>query len=101
MTGGLHRTLLLWWYTAARGNPSPKLAITVDPDIHARVVAAAEAEGVSVSAWMTAAARHALKLREGLMAVAEWEHEHGSFTPEELDAARQRTGLGHPGQRSA
>jgi hypothetical protein len=84
-----------------RGNPSPKLAITVDPEVHARVVAAAEAEGVSVSAWMTAAARHALKLREGLMAVAEWENEHGSFTPEELDAARQRIGLGRPEQRSA
>ena len=76
-----------------RGNPSPKLAITVDPEVHARVVAAAEAEGVSVSAWMTAAARHALKLREGLMAVAEWEAEHGAFTPEELDAARRRVGI--------
>jgi HicB family len=84
-----------------RGNPSPKLAITVDPDVHARIVAAAEAEGVSVSAWMTAAARHALKLREGLMAVAEWEAEHGVFTAEELSAARRRAGLGGPEQRSA
>jgi hypothetical protein len=84
-----------------RGNPSPKLAITVDPDVHARVVAAAEAEGVSVSAWMTAAARYALKLREGLMAVAEWETEHGAFTREELDAARRRVGVGASEQRSA
>jgi hypothetical protein len=84
-----------------RGNPSPKLAITVDPDVHARVVAAAEAEGVSVSAWMTAAARHALKLREGLMAVAEWEAEHGALTREELDAARRRVGISTPEQRSA
>ncbi len=84
-----------------RGNPSPKLAITVDPDVHARVVAAATAEGVSVSAWMTAAARHALKLREGLAAVAEWEAEHGAFTPEELDAARRRIGVSSPEQRSA
>ena len=28
-----------------RGNPSPKLAITVDPDVHAQVVEAAAAEG--------------------------------------------------------
>jgi hypothetical protein len=84
-----------------RGNPSPKLAITVDPDVHARVVAAAEAEGVSVSAWMTAAARHALKLREGLMAVAEWEADHGAFTPDELDAARRRIGVSEPGRRPA
>jgi predicted transcriptional regulator len=84
-----------------RGNPSPKLAITVDPEVHSRVVAAAEAEGVSVSAWMTAAAKHALKLRDGLAAVAEWEAEHGAFTEEELDAARRRLGLDHPEQRSA
>ena len=84
-----------------RGNPSPKLAITVDPDVHARVVAAAEAEGVSVSAWMTEAARHALKLREGLLAVAEWEAEHGPLTHEELDAARRGIDVGQPEQRSA
>jgi hypothetical protein len=84
-----------------RGNPSPKLAITVDPDVHARVVAAAAAEGVSVSAWITAAARHALKLRDGLAAVAEWEAEHGEFTREELDAARQRVGVDSQERRSA
>ncbi|MGH3274025.1 MAG: toxin-antitoxin system HicB family antitoxin, partial [Streptosporangiaceae bacterium] len=60
-----------------RGNPSPKLAITVDPDVHARVVAAAAADGVSVSAWMTEAARRVLLVRDGLAAVAEWEAEQG------------------------
>ena len=84
-----------------RGNPSPKLAITVDPEVHERVVAAAAAEGVSVSAWMTAAARHALKLQDGLAAVAEWEAEHGAFTEEELDAARRRVGASGLEQRSA
>lgn len=53
-----------------RGNASPKLAITVDPDVHAEVVEAAAAEGFSVSAWMTAAARRALRVRSGLAAVA-------------------------------
>ena len=48
-----------------RGNLTPKLAITVDPDVHAEVVEAAAAEGVSVSAWMTAAARRALRVRSG------------------------------------
>jgi len=84
-----------------RGKPSPKLAITVDPDVHARVVAAAAADGVSVSAWMTEAARHALRLRDGLAAVAEWEAEHGAFTREELDVARRHLGLDSPQQRSA
>lgn len=73
-----------------RGRPSPKLAITVDPDVHARVVEAAAAEGVSVSAWMTSAARRALLVRDGLAAVAEWEVEHGPLTDAELAAARGR-----------
>ena len=46
-----------------RGNPSPKLAITVDPEIHKDVLAAAARDGVSVSAWMTVAAREALRRR--------------------------------------
>jgi hypothetical protein len=73
-----------------RGKPSPKLAITVDPDVHAQVLAAARDEGISVSAWMTAAARRTLLIRDGLAAVAEWEAEHGSFSAAEMDAARRR-----------
>ena len=73
-----------------RGRPSPKLAITVDPDVHQQVLAAAADDGVSVSAWMTAAARRALLVRDGLRAVAEWEREHGRLTDEELGAARRR-----------
>lgn len=83
-----------------RGNPSPKLAITVDPEVHARVVAAAKEEGVSVSAWMTAAARHALRIRDGLAAVAEWELENGPLTDEELEAARRRVQPGQAERRS-
>jgi hypothetical protein len=84
-----------------RGNPSPKLAITVDPEVHAQVVAAAKEEGVSVSAWMTAAARHALRIRDGLAAVAEWELENGPLTDEELEAARRRVQPGQAERRSA
>lgn len=73
-----------------RGNPSPKLAITVDPEIHAQVVAAASEDGTSVSAWMTSAARRALLVRNGLQAVAEWEAEHGALGDAELAAARRR-----------
>lgn len=73
-----------------RGNPSPKLAITVDPDVHRRVVEAAGADGVSLSSWMTDAARLALLRRDGLAAVAEWEAEHGALTERELRAARAR-----------
>lgn len=73
-----------------RGKPSPKLAITVDAEVHERVLAAAADEGVSVSAWMTAAARRALMVRDGLRAVAEWEEEHGELTEADLEAARRR-----------
>lgn len=72
-----------------RGNPSPKLAITVDPEIHEDILAAAARDGVSVSAWMTMAAREALQRRAGLAAVALWESQHGSFTTEEMDEARR------------
>jgi DNA-binding IclR family transcriptional regulator len=66
------------------------LAITVDPDVHARVVAAATAEGVSISAWMTTAARRMLLIQDGLRAVVEWEAEQGAFTADELREARKR-----------
>ena len=73
-----------------RGSPATKLAISVDSDVHAKVLKAARADGMSVSAWMTAAARRALRLRDGLLAVGEWEAQHGALTEDELDAARRR-----------
>jgi hypothetical protein len=73
-----------------RGSPAVKLAITVDREVHAKILSAVEAEGSSVSAWITAAARQALRVREGLAAVAEWEAEHGALSESELEAARRR-----------
>lgn len=67
-----------------------KLAITVDSEIHAKVLDAARAEGTSVSAWITEAARRALLLRDGLAAVREWEAEHGALSQAELEQARKR-----------
>jgi hypothetical protein len=66
------------------------MAITVDPEVHAGIVAAAATDGVSVSAWMTEAARRALTIRDGLAAVAEWEAQHGMLSEEEVEAARRR-----------
>jgi hypothetical protein len=73
-----------------RGKPSPKFAITVDPDVAERVTAAAAEDGVSVSAWMTRAARQSLLVRDGLAAVAEWEAEHGALGDAEMAVAHQR-----------
>ena len=72
-----------------RGNPSPKLAITIDPDVHKSILAAAARDGVSVSAWMTTAAREALQRRAGLAAVALWEKHYGRFTIDEMNEARR------------
>jgi hypothetical protein len=72
------------------GNPSQKLAITIAANVRAQVLAPAARRGLSVSAWMTDAARLALKVRDGLAAVAEWETEHGALTEAELKAARRR-----------
>ena len=72
-----------------RGNPSPKLAITIDPDIHENVLAAAARDGLSISAWMTVAAREALQRRAGLAAIARWERQHGRLTAEEMSEARR------------
>lgn len=73
-----------------RGNPSPKLAITIDPQVHQSILAAASNDGVSLSAWITTAAREALQRRAGLAAVAAWEDQHGKLTPKEMAAARRR-----------
>ena len=72
-----------------RGNPSPRLAITIDPDVHENFLAAAAQDNVSVSAWMTIAAREALQRRAGLAAVALWEKQHGRLTAEELKEANR------------
>ena len=84
-----------------RGKPSPKLAITVDPAVHKGIVAAAAEEGLSVSAWITAAARRALLVREGLAAVSEWEQENDPLTDAELRSARERIAdeIRHPAKR--
>ncbi len=73
-----------------RGTPSPKLAITVDPEVHKSILAAAAHDRVSVSAWMTMAAREALHRRAGLSAVGQWEGQHGCFTDKEMKEARTR-----------
>lgn len=73
-----------------RGYPSRKLAITVDPEIHGKIVNAAREDHVSVSAWLTEAARRALLARDGLKAVAEREAENGALTEAELAAAHRR-----------
>ncbi len=58
--------------------------------LYAVVAAAAARDGVSVSAWMTIAAREALQRRAGLAAVDRWEKQHGRLTAEEMNEARRK-----------
>lgn len=64
-----------------------KLSVALDPWVADAAAREAEAEGVSLSSWLNRAAERALKISEGLAAVAEWEAEHGAFTEEEMAAA--------------
>ena len=83
-----------------RGRPAVKLAITVDAHVHAQVLRAARDDDMSVSAWMTDAARRLLRIRDGMEAVAEWEAQHGAFTDQELDEARERVRRKHTSRRT-
>jgi hypothetical protein len=64
--------------------------IPFNPDVHKNILAAAARDGLSVSAWMTIAAREALQRQAGLAAVSKWEEQHGPFTAEEMQEARRR-----------
>lgn len=64
-----------------------KLSIALEQSVADEAVGAAKRHGVSLSAWLNAAAERALVVEEGLKAVREWENEHGALTAEELARA--------------
>jgi len=63
-----------------------KRSVSLDAEVAKRIEQAAEQDGMSFSTWLSAAAEHQLRLREGLRGVAEWEAEAGPLTPEERAA---------------
>ena len=64
-------------------------SISLPPDLDAEIAAAAEHAGMTYSSWLAAAARKEFTIRAGLAAVAQFEDEHGAFTPGELADADQ------------
>ena len=73
-----------------------KLSVALDEAVAADAALAAERHGVSLSAWLNAAAERALLIERGLAAVAEWVAEHGAFTEDELawaDSVLDRAGV--------
>ena len=64
-----------------------KRSISIPPELDDQIAAAAEAAGMSYSAWVALTARKEFTIRGGLEAVGQYETEHGTFTPEEIAEA--------------
>jgi hypothetical protein len=64
-----------------------KRSISVPPELDAEIAAAAQAAGMSYSAWLAQTAQKEFIIRAGLEAVSQYESEHGGFTPEEIAEA--------------
>jgi hypothetical protein len=64
-----------------------KRSISIPPELDAEIAAAAEAAGLSYSAWVAEAARKEFTVRAGLEAVGQYEAEHGAFSLAEIAEA--------------
>ncbi|MHB1592564.1 MAG: hypothetical protein ACYCO9_07180 [Streptosporangiaceae bacterium] len=64
-----------------------KRSISIPPELDAEIAAAAEAAGLSYSAWVAETVRKEFTIRAGLDAVTQYEAEHGAFTPAEIAQA--------------
>lgn len=80
-----------------------KISVALDPDVVDAAASAAASREQSLSAWLNDAARTRLHLEDGLVAVAEWETEHGDLSPQERREADRRldTLLGQPLRHTA
>jgi hypothetical protein len=77
-----------------------KRSISIPPELDDQIAGAAEAAGVSYSAWVAQAARKEFTIRAGLEAVSQYEAEHGAFTPDEMAEADEWAGqMTRPGTR--
>jgi uncharacterized protein (DUF1778 family) len=64
-----------------------KISISIDEDVLDDAKACADAEGVSLSAWLVEAARDRAKVLGWERLFREYEEEFGAFTEEELAEA--------------
>ncbi|MDQ3353412.1 MAG: hypothetical protein M3507_02800 [Actinomycetota bacterium] len=73
-----------------------KRSVSLPAELAQAIDEAAARGGTTFSAWLAEIAAHRLKLDAGRRAIAEWEHEHGPLTPDELadGLARARSLLG-------
>jgi hypothetical protein len=75
-----------------------KRSVSLPPELAQAIDRAAADDGTTFSAWLADTAAHRLRLEAGRRAIAEWEHDHGPLTPDELadGLARARALLGRP-----
>ncbi len=72
-------------------------AICLDEKAATVARVAAQAEGMTLDAWLSRAAYREAGIEEGLRGVAEWEAEHGALTDEDrciADAVLDQLGVG-------
>jgi len=72
-----------------------KISVSLDDAAYDAAVEQADAEGMSLSAWLSRAALHEARIAAGLRGVAEWEADNGALTAAEVAWADDL--LGHPG----
>ena len=73
-----------------------KLSVALDETVAREAAFAAEKKGLSLSAWLNAAAERALLIEGGLAAMAEWEAEDGPPAAEDVawaDSVLKRAGV--------
>jgi len=74
-----------------------KRSISIPPELDDQIAAAAEAAGMSYSAWVAWTARKEFTIRAGLEAISQYQAEYGAFTPEEVaEADEWATGIAQP-----
>jgi hypothetical protein len=67
--------------------PAEKLSVALEAPVARAARQAARRRGISLSAWLNQASVNALAIEDGLVAVAEWEAEHGAIPENVLAAA--------------
>jgi hypothetical protein len=69
-----------------------KRSVSLSDDVARAVEAAAREDGMSFSAWLSAAAERQLRVRQGLRGVTAWESDAGALTAEEIAAGEALLG---------
>jgi hypothetical protein len=85
-----------------------KRSVSMPPHLAAAIERSAAERGTTFSGWLADVAAHELRLATGRKAIAEWEHEHGPLTADELAeglararALLRRTSTGRSARKSA